>query len=52
MRAFFSDGVDRMHVSWAVEALPTLLHLSLFLFSGLIVFLINVNHGVFLSEVW
>ncbi|KAF8471351.1 hypothetical protein DFH94DRAFT_637121, partial [Russula ochroleuca] len=32
LRAFFSDGVDQWHVSWAVEALPTLLHLSLFLF--------------------
>jgi hypothetical protein len=32
MRAFFVDGVD-MH-QWAVEGLPTLLHLSLSLFFG------------------
>jgi hypothetical protein len=38
MRAFFAEGVDKMHVSWAVETLPTLLHLSLFFFfSGLII---------------
>jgi hypothetical protein len=34
MRAFFADGVDKMHIPWAVEGLPTLLHLSLFLFFG------------------
>ncbi|KAN0116055.1 hypothetical protein V8E52_006361, partial [Russula decolorans] len=40
MRAFFADGLDNMHVPWAVEGLPTLLHLSLFLFfGGLVIFL-------------
>jgi hypothetical protein len=48
MRAFFADGVDKMHVPWAVEGLPTLLHLSLFLFfGGLVIFLFNVHQGVF-----
>lgn len=48
MRAFFAGGVDKTHVPWAVEALPALLHLSLFLFfSGLVVFLLNINHSVF-----
>ncbi|KAF8261205.1 hypothetical protein EI94DRAFT_1607964, partial [Lactarius quietus] len=40
IRAFFADGVERLHLPWAVEALPTLLHISLFLFfAGLCVFL-------------
>ncbi len=53
MRAFFSDGVDKMHLPWAVEALPTLLHLSLFLFfAGLVIFLFNINHDVFSSVIW
>ncbi|KAH9030913.1 hypothetical protein EDB85DRAFT_1866109, partial [Lactarius pseudohatsudake] len=32
IRAFFAEGVDRFLLPWAVEALPTLLHVSLFLF--------------------
>ena len=48
MRAFFANGVDKMHVPWAVEGLPTLLHLSLFLFfGGLGIFLFNVDQEVF-----
>ncbi|KAI0250367.1 hypothetical protein BJV78DRAFT_1128144, partial [Lactifluus subvellereus] len=44
IRAFFAEGVDKSHLPWAVEMLPTLLHLSLFLFfSGLLVFLFNIN---------
>ena len=39
-----------MHLNWAVEALPFLIHLSLFLFfSGLIVYMQNINHSVYLS---
>jgi hypothetical protein len=53
MHAFFADGVDKMHIPWAVEGLPTLLHLSLFLFfSGLAIFLYNVDREVFMSVVW
>ncbi|KAH9978304.1 hypothetical protein BJV74DRAFT_143291 [Russula compacta] len=53
MRAFFADGVDKLHIPWAVEGLPALLHLSLFLFfSGLLVLLLNVNHTVFLWVLW
>jgi Family of unknown function (DUF6535) len=49
IRAFYANGVDKMHISWAVEGLPTLLHLSLFLFfGGLIIFLFNVDREVFL----
>ena len=42
-----------MHVPWAVEGLPTLLHLSLFLFfGGLVIFLFNIDHEVFICVVW
>ena len=48
IRAFFAEGVEKFHLPWAVEALPALLHLSLFLFfAGLAVFLFNTNHTVF-----
>ena len=48
IRAFFAEGVDKFLLPWAVEALPTMLHLSLFLFfGGLAVFLWNVNLTVF-----
>ena len=48
MRAFFAEGVDKMHVPWAVEGLPMLLHLSVFLFFvGLAIFLFNVDREVF-----
>ena len=48
IRAFFAEGVDKFLLLWAVEALPTMLHLSLFLFfAGLAVFLWNVNLTIF-----
>ena len=48
MREFYANGVDKMHIPWAVEGLPTLLHLSLFLFfGGLAGFLFNVDEEVF-----
>ena len=44
IRAFFAEGVENSLLPWAVEALPALLHISLFLFfTGLVVFLWNVN---------
>ena len=53
MREFFADGLDEMHVPWAVEGLPTLLHLSLFLFfAGLVIFLFHVDREVFGLVVW
>ena len=53
MRAFFADGVENLHIPWAVEGLPALLHLSLFLFfSGLLILLLNINHTVFLWVIW
>ena len=48
IRAFFSEGVEKCLLPWTVDALPTLLHLSLFLFfAGLVVFLCNVNLTIF-----
>jgi hypothetical protein len=53
MHAFFAEGADKMHIPWVVEVLPTLLHVSVFLFfGGLVVFLINLDHQVFSSVVW
>ena len=47
-RAFFAHGIEKYHVAWAVEALPTLVHLSLFIFfAGLLVYLFNIDHTVF-----
>jgi hypothetical protein len=41
-----------MHVPWVVEAMPALLHISLFLFFlGLVIFLLNINHSVFFTVV-
>ena len=50
MRAFFAGGAEKMSLPWAVEALPLLIHLSLFLFFlGLIIFMRNINHSVYFS---
>jgi len=47
-RAFFASGVEKFHVPWAVDALPAMVHLSLFIFfAGLLVYLFNINHTVF-----
>lgn len=48
IRAFFANGVDKLHLPGVIEALPLLLHLSLSLFfAGLLIFLFNVNHTAF-----
>jgi Family of unknown function (DUF6535) len=53
IHAFFANGVDKFHLPWSVEALPALLHLSLFLFfSGLVLFLFNIDHTVFSVVIW
>ena len=52
MRAYFANGADKMRTPWAVEGLPTLLHLALFLFFvGLGIFLFNVHREVFIFVV-
>ena len=54
IRAFFAEGVDKFFLPWTAEVLPTLLHVSLFLFfAGLSVFLCNVDFTIFkLVFVW
>ena len=48
IRSFFAEGVKKSHFAWVVEALPTLIHVSLFLFfAGLVVFSWNVNLTIF-----
>ena len=50
-RAFFADGMDEMPIPLprAVEGMPALLHLSVFLFfAGLLIFLFNINSTVFI----
>jgi hypothetical protein len=52
VRAFIANGVDKHHVAMAVEALATLVHLSLFVFFvGLLIYLFNINHTVFSTAV-
>lgn len=53
IRAFVSEGVENLHLPWVVDALPSLLHLSFFLFfAGLLVFLFNIDSTVFSAVVW
>jgi hypothetical protein len=48
IRAFFSEGIEKLHLPWVVETLPALLHVAVFLFfAGLAVFLSSVHHTVF-----
>jgi hypothetical protein len=53
IRSFFAEGIDKLHLPWAVEALPTLLHISVFLFfGGLLIYLFNIDLTVFTAVVW
>ena len=46
--AFYARGVERLHLPRVTRTVPILIHISLFLFfSGLAVFLFNVNLTVF-----
>ena len=48
IRSFYVEGVKKSHLSIIVEALPTLIHLSVSLFfAGLVVFLWSVNLTIF-----
>ena len=48
IRSFFAEGVKKSLLPLAVEALPTLIHVSLVMFfAGLAVFLWNVNLTIF-----
>ena len=47
IRSFFAEGVTRFHFHVAVEALPALLHISVFLFlAGLVISLFTIHHTV------
>jgi hypothetical protein len=47
IRAYFAEGVTRFRVSVTVEAIPALLHISVFLFlAGLIVSLFAIHHTI------
>jgi hypothetical protein len=49
MRAFAFDGVSKFHMSHALELVPLLLHISVFLFFlGMIEFLFPINNTVML----
>ncbi len=47
IRSFFAEGVTRFHIHIAAEALPALLHFSVFLFlAGLVISLFTIHHTV------
>ena len=47
IRSFFAEGVTRFHVPVTVEAIPALLHISVFLFlAGLVISLLTIHHTV------
>ncbi len=47
IRSFFAEGATRFNIHVAVEALPALLHTSVFLFlAGLVISLFTINHTV------
>ncbi|KAI0261010.1 hypothetical protein BC834DRAFT_1035039 [Gloeopeniophorella convolvens] len=48
IRSFYAEGVEKFRVSWAIDVLPTLLHLSVFLFyAGLSVLLFSIDLIIF-----
>ncbi|KAI0263810.1 hypothetical protein BC834DRAFT_827151, partial [Gloeopeniophorella convolvens] len=48
IRSFYAGGVEKFRVSWAIDALPALLHLSVFLFyAGLSILLFTINLTIF-----
>jgi len=50
-RFFFPNGMNKMHLPWTAEAFQALVHLFLF-FSGLAVFLFNINRSMCISVIW
>ena len=53
VRAFIFEGIDKSHLLWVSDTVPTLLHLSLILFfAGLLILLLNTSHTVFFAVVW
>jgi hypothetical protein len=47
LRAFFAEGVERFQLPFAVETIPTLIHISMFLFlAGLVISLFSIHHTI------
>ena len=52
IREFLANGVNHSRLSWVVEALPFMIHFSLFLFfAGLVLYLFNANYSVFIPVI-
>ncbi|KAI0259657.1 hypothetical protein BC834DRAFT_782659, partial [Gloeopeniophorella convolvens] len=52
IRSYLKEGVDKFYLPSVVEALPGLLHASVFLFfAGLCVFLVGINFIVFTATI-
>ncbi|KAH9984556.1 hypothetical protein BJV77DRAFT_952712, partial [Russula vinacea] len=48
VRSFFAEGVTKYHLPGVVEALPALLHISVFFFfSGLLIYIYNIHRALF-----
>ena len=48
IRAFFAEGLVKLRITWAVEALPALLHVAFSLFfAGLVIFLFKTDLTAF-----
>jgi len=48
IHSFLASGITKFRVNPMVQALPAMVHLSLFIFfAGLLVYLFNINHAVF-----
>ena len=48
IRIYHAEGLEKLYLHWVTRAVPILIHISLFLFfSGLPIFLFNVNRTVF-----
>jgi Family of unknown function (DUF6535) len=53
MRAFFAHGAESLRFSSVAEAIPSMIHISLFLFfAGILTYLFNINHTAFGAVVW
>ena len=53
IRTFLTHGVKKLHFPRVVEAISTLINISLFLFfAGFLIYLFNTNHTVFTVVVW
>jgi hypothetical protein len=47
LRAFFAEGVEHFQLPFVVETIPTLIHISMFLFlTGLVISLFSIHHTI------